>query len=338
MTKTPMFPRDSAGSFTLPSDSGEPISVMCSLDDRLELYTETETFMVQSPETIDPGRTNAHAPWVNVRTHSVGSASPYVARTVLMANEMLNQAAHPPSEDARRGALRSMHTIKETLLQCASAAMAISTAIASEEAAVRDSGFKLEPGGRALARFPLVHELEAKITAFLIPARRCITEVCQLPGHFMEVTKPHSDVGHLLNKELKPRFGEASQLVRFVADCAPFAARVVDLRNGQEHTATTRGRPLTIRNFHHLPDGSIARPAWMLEGDEPSDIEGEVNGILEDLLAFAEVMFVSCLDQTKPVFPPLILELIDPLDPRQPVRFRLGIDASKLGLPLAGDA
>lgn len=328
--KTPMYPRDSAGSFTLPSDRGDPIVDMCSLDDRLEIYTASETFMVQTPETIDPNRTNPNAPWVNAKTHDVGSASPYVARTFIMASDMLNHRGHPSSEEARLGALRTMHTIKETLLQCANAKSTFSTALAAEVVAVERSGFKRDPAGRALTRFPVVSELDAKVTAFLIPARRCITEICQLANHFFMLKQVHSNLEHLLAKELIPQLGNDNPLVRFGASYVPFAEAILGMRNGQEHRPTMRGRSLTISNFSHRPDGSLAKPAWNLDGEDASDIEVDMTVFLESLLTLAEGMFVACFDQTKPTFPPFAVECIDAPDPSRPVRYRLGFDASKL--------
>jgi hypothetical protein len=333
--KEPMYPRDSAGSFTLPSDRGDPIVTMCPLDDRLEIYTANETFMVQTPETIDPDRTNPNAPWVNAKTHDVGSASPYVARTFIMASDMLNHKAHPPSEESRLGALRTMHSIKETLLQCDGAISIYSTARAAELAAVEESGFKRDPAGRALVRFPVIPDLDAKLTAFLIPARRCVTEICQLAGHFFNLKQAHSNAAHLLNKELIPQLGSNNPLVCFVATYVPFTRTVLDIRNGQEHAATMAGRRLIIRNFSHRPDGSLATPTWNLDGDDPCDIEADMAAILDNLLTFAEGMFIGCFDQTKPAFPPFVLELIDTPDSSRPVRYRLGIDVSKLPIPPA---
>lgn len=305
---------------------------MCPLDDRLEIYTVSETFMVQTPDTIDPKRTNPKAPWVNAKTHDVGSACAYVARTFIMASKMLEQLGHQRVEEARRGPLRTMHTIKETLLQCWQASKAYSSAEAAEEAAVQESGFKLAPGARALARFPVVPDLDAKITAFLIPARRCVTEICQLAGHFFTMKQAHTNAEYLLNKELIPLLGDDKLLVRFVADYVPFTKAVLDLRNGQEHSATG-ARRLIVRNFRHMPDGSLARPDWHLEGDNPSDIKSHMAAILENLTTFAEGMFVGCFHQTKPAFPPFIVESVSTPDPNCPVRYRLAIDASALPIP-----
>ena len=328
--KKPLYPRDSGGSFTLPSDRGDPIVCMCPLGDHVEIFTASETFMVQTPETIDPDRTNPNAPWVNAKTHDVGAASPYVARTFIMASDMLNLKGHPHTEEGLLGALRTMHAIKETLLQCESAMNTFAKAQTAEEAALEESGFKRDPAGRALARFPVVADLDAKITAFLIPARRCITEICLLAGHFFVFMQTHSNVEHLLNKELIPQLGSDNPLVRFVTGYVPFTSSVLDMRNGQEHTATTRRRSLVIRNFNQRPDGSLAGPSWNLDGDDPSDIKGDMVVILENLLAFAEGVFVACFDQTKPAFPPMVVSLIDAPDLNRPVRYRLGFDVSKL--------
>lgn len=328
--KTPMYPRDGAGSFKLPSSRGDPILAMCNLGDRLEIYTASETFMLQTPETIDPKRTNPNAPWVNAKTHDVGSSCPYVARTFLMASDMLNHKGHPSQEEARLGALQTMHTIKETLLQCANAKNIFSAAQAAETDAVTRTGFKRDPAGRALERFPVVPELDAKVTVFLIPARRCVTEICRLAGHFFVLKQAHSNLEHLLDKELVPQLGNDNPLVQFGVAHVPVTGWILDMRNGQEHTATMRGSRLTICNFSHRPDGSLAPPSWKLEGKDASDIESDMTVILENLLTLAEGMFVACFDQTKPTFPPLIVESIDAPEPNRPMRYRVGFDTSKL--------
>lgn len=56
-------PRFQAGSMSLPEGSGN-ITAMFSRTDLLEIYAETETYRVKSPETIDPGVKNSNASWV----------------------------------------------------------------------------------------------------------------------------------------------------------------------------------------------------------------------------------------------------------------------------------
>ena len=85
-----MYPRDGAGSFTVPATKGGSIQRVVGLRDYMEIFTEHETFRVLTPEAVDPERTNPDAMWVQTKVADVGAASPYVARTLLMAHEMLS--------------------------------------------------------------------------------------------------------------------------------------------------------------------------------------------------------------------------------------------------------
>ena len=104
-----MYPRDAAGSFTLPPGTVGAITELRSLVDFMEVYTAHETFKVQSPESIDPGRTNPNAMWAMVRTHQVGSKSPIVARTLLMAQRSANMLQPLSGEKAL---ILAMHGVK----------------------------------------------------------------------------------------------------------------------------------------------------------------------------------------------------------------------------------
>jgi hypothetical protein len=152
VTKKPQLPRDSAGSFKLPTTRPGHITMMCSTPDHLEIYTPDETFKVQTPEGIDPTRTNPNAMWVNAKTHDVGSSSPFVARSFIMASEMLRHP-NPIAEAEREPLLMRMHRIKELLLQCQAANETYQRALAMEVAALDASGYKLTAGGARSKNF-----------------------------------------------------------------------------------------------------------------------------------------------------------------------------------------
>lgn len=327
--KKPMYPRDGAGSFKVPSTKPGAIKVMCSLPQHLEIYTPHETFKCQTPETIDPGRTNPHAMWVNAKTHDVGSASPFVARTFIMASEVLKLAQLSRKEE-RDPLLVRMHSIKELLLQCVQAKDIYQSAITAERDAMQASGYKLAAGGRALEKFPVVSDLEAKVTAFLIAARRTITEICQIPGHIWTLGQQHSSLEHLINKELTPLLGSNHRLIVFLGGSIDGTRRIIELRNGQEHGPTTKGKKLVLSNFQMMPTNQIRSPVWFLEGEEPEDIAAHMNAIPDFLLNLAEAMFVGCVDAILTEWPPFRFVGIDPVDPECPVRYQLTIDASRM--------
>ena len=144
--RTPMFPRDGAGSFKVPATKEGAIQCMVSLDNFLEIYTPEETFIFQTPESFDPERTNPNAMFVNAKTADVGSASPFVARTILMANEMLNGGFLLDNKARREQLMMLMHRIKDSLVQCSQAADAYQLSIRTEIEAFTLSNSKKAQG------------------------------------------------------------------------------------------------------------------------------------------------------------------------------------------------
>lgn len=322
------FKRDQAGGFKIPSTKPGSIKIMCSLKDHLEIYTPHETFKLQTPETIDPERTNPDAMWVNAKTHDVGSSSPFVARTLIMASEMLRKNHRDQSE----ALLMRMHTIKELLLQCSSASKTYLDAFELESKELEASGYKTTANGQALVKFPVLPDLEAKCTAFLIAARRTIAETCQIPAHFWTLKRTHTSVEHLINNELLSLLGKDHRLVTHLQTYISPTKRLINLRNGQEHATTTKSPPLHVRNFETMPTNQIRSPVWFLEGEEPEDIASTIQAVPDFLLHFVETMFIGCMDATLTKWPPMYFEMIDPIDPECPIRYRLEIDVGQLNL------
>jgi hypothetical protein len=326
--KKPVSSHGSAGSFKIPATKPGAIKLMCGLPGYMEIYTPHETFKIQTPESIDPNRTNPNAMWVNAKTHDVGCASPFIARTFVMASEVLRFCSYLPQPE-RDALMLRMHTIKETLLQCTTADNNYRDALAIEDSAIEASEFRLAPGSQSLEYFPVISDIEAKVTAFLVPARRVITEVCQIPGHFWKLSKQHSSLEHLLKKDMASILGSDHRLVEHLASFEEGVKRIIEFRNGQEHASTTTAK-LHVKNYEMMATNQIRQPVWFLDGEEPDDIAAHMHAISEFLMRFAELTFVGCVDATLPEWPPMAFEAIDPVDPECPTRYRLTIDPSRL--------
>jgi hypothetical protein len=302
---------------------------MVGLSDYLEIYTEHETFRFQTPESIDPERTNPHAMFVQSKVADVGASSPYIARTVVMAHDMLSSNLVLSGEKLATLMIQ-MHRVKETLLHCARAADVYIVAYEAEIAKVKESAGKRTADKRMLAYFPVVQDIDAKVTAFLIPARRAITEVCQVPSLFWEFKRQHSDPAHLLEKDLVPILGDDHRMVTWLKTRLPMIKIVIDYRNGQEHTATTKGSKLTVRNFGMSPTNQIDVPGWGLDGHDLTDIAVDLRSILDFLTEFAEVMLVACVDANLPEFPPMRIFRNEKPDANCPVGYVLQVDEAEM--------
>ncbi len=320
--------RDSAGAFTLPGEA-TGITRLCSLPDRLEIFTEDGTYMIQTPETIDPLRTNPDTLWVNAKVADVGSASPAVARSFIMAYDVLQQMVTDLPLD--KGALLlQMHVIKQHLVECETGAKNFEASVVAEIHAMEATGGALDASGRAIARFPIVKNLNTEVTSFLVTAKRTIREICCFLGLVWKFSRHHSTLTYLVT-ELAAKFGEDHRFVQVMAERSKGATRIVTLRDGQEHKATT-GAKLHIENFRLLPSNEILVPTWYLEGEDPAPVADEMQAISEFLIDLAETAFVGSIYHHLASWPPQVFEEIETPDPKAPVRYRLTIDVGQLNL------
>jgi hypothetical protein len=285
--------------------------------------------MMQTPDTVDPLRTNPNALWINAKIDDVGSASPAVSRTFIMASHVLKVADFEPPIDSA-SVLVQMHRIKSALVLCERVAAQYASAIKAELDAFKETGYRLDPGGRAFERFPVLKDLDHHATSFLINAKRAIQEVCALVCLFWTFDKDHSKF-HQLAKDVEKQLGSDNQFVKFVNGYVDRVSRVVELRNFQEHGTTAKR--LHVENFRLMPSNQIRAPGWYLDGENPRDISSDMTAISSFLIDLAEGVFVGCVDQQLSRRFPLCFESIKIPDPIVPVRFRLTIDSSKLVWP-----
>jgi hypothetical protein len=324
-----LLPRDAAASFTLPPGGTGPITEICKLHDRLEVYKVDATFMVQTPNSVDPLRTNPNALWVNAKVDDVGSNSLAVARTFIMASQVLKIADFDPPVDSM-SVLSQMHRIKGTLVLCERVANQYNDTLKAELDAVESTGFRLTAGGRALERFPVLNDLDLRTTTFLINAKRAVQEVCALVCMFWTLDKHHSRFDQLV-KDVERRLGVDNRFVKFINEYVDRVSRIVELRNFQEHgTALKR---LQVENFRLMPTNQIRAPVWYIDGENPCDISSDMDAIASLLIELAENVFVGCVDQRLSGRFPLCFEYIETPDPTVPVRYRLTIDSTKLVWP-----
>ncbi len=312
------LPRDAAGHIELTEGMGGIIA-MCSCDGFLEVYKQDLTYRIQTPETIDPDRTNPHARFVAAVAANVGSSNPIVARVLLQGQEILNGAVFDRPID-KQAVIRELHAIKEALLACHK----VAERVVSHVARVVDDGEKQGlPGDErgALNPFPQVLDLDADATTFLIHAKRAIRRISQLPSIFFSIPGD-SDFDHLLKRLAK--VASARPMMKFVRDNAPGIRYLSELRNFQEHPK--KGRHTMIDNFKVLPNGSVAVPMWYVSGETPRPVAAEMRQAIEFLIMMAEAMLIHLVMACVTKKFPFIIQPIEPVDPTNPMKYRISVD------------
>lgn len=323
------LPRHQAGSVELVGGNG-PITAMCSLGSFLEIYKQDKTFHVQTPESIDPEETNPDAPWVTAPVSDVGSSSLSVARVLLQSREMLNAAMIRGPID-KSAIIAALHACKESLVSCEQISQRITDGINSLVETITSSGIPRDNGGRGLNPFPQAPSLDLECGNLLVHANPVIKLVCELPMHFLALSKKDSNFDRLARR-LREEHGTKQALINFVEANGEGVRYLIDLRNFHEHPGKTR---TIIRNFHVLPDGSVGPPCWYLQGErssEPRAIAWEVPAVVEFLRDMAEAMFIHLLMCRLETNLPFFIEQVpeSEISASLPIRYRLSINFAQL--------
>jgi hypothetical protein len=318
------LPRDAAGYLDLTEGTGGIIA-MCSCDDFIEVYKQDVTFRVQTPESIDPDRTNPRAPFVAAVADSVGCSNPIVARVLLQGQDIIKAAAFEPQIDDK-AVIRELHAIKEALVACYKVADRVGSHV---DRIVKEGETHGLPGDKrgSFNPFPQVPDLDADTTNFLIQAKRAIRRISSLPAIFFSIPGD-SDFDHLLKR--LSNVPAAKDMLNFVRDNTPGIGYLSELRNCQEHPK--KGRETRIDNFKVLPDGTVAVPMWYVTGETPRPIAGEMRQAIEFLTMMAEAMLIHLVMAGVTRKFPFIIQPIEPVDPTNPMKYRLSLNLTVLKL------
>lgn len=323
------LPRDAAGSFELLEGTGE-ITGMVSCGEFLEIYKRDKTYRVTTPDTVDPERVNANAPWLVSPVSDVGSAHPVVARLFIQSVEMLGAGMFRRLEDTLP-AIKHLHACKETMVECDSLATAIVGEIDTLVNEIENFGLLRDRSGRGFNPFPAVDGLEGDCSAFLTKVNRVIRQISGFPYLLLELDRADSNFDHL-GKHLSSLLGASTPFPSYVMEESARVRYLAELRNYDEHPGEKRTR---IKNLHVLPNGDLQTPTISLEGGDDTaeySLRSVLVNVVPYLLSVAEAVVIhSVLNGFSSGLPFVVQPIPDPeVDPSKPVRYRLTADLSAL--------
>jgi hypothetical protein len=312
------MPRDAGGTITINDGTG-PIRTMLSTGDLLFVYKADKTFKVETPETIDPKRTNPSAPFVVSAVENIGCSHWIVARVLLQGYEMLNSCS--VSQEEKTAICKQLYKCRESLVRCESVAVRVAARVDAIEKLVQQAGENVLRG-RVLTNFPQVENLELDCTTFLSEANRAIKAISGLPRLLLRLEKTDNNFDHLLNR-LKHKVGANETPTRFIESVAPNARRLVDMRNSLEHP---EGKKKTlIKNFHLAPDGKMCTPIWSLSCDSPAPIGEDMHRAIEFLVSTAEKLLIELIVfRERDRFEYVVQEIVsEQIDQSFPIKYKL---------------
>lgn len=287
-------------SITLPDDAG-PIQVMHEHRGSLEVYGTLATYEAQSPEQIDPGRTVPNMPFAYRKVSNAGTANPIVARVYLQAIEGMRQGTLRRGDKVR--ILEHLHDCKTEILACEEIYLALKAEWDAVHRRAEAGEFRAEE--RVLA-VPHIERLQDRAKAFLTSAKRAMAAAGEVFNEFYGLG-PNPPVVSNGNFDFALRHLERSdprneQFIQFLQGSEWPRARLTALRNGVEHNTNAR---TVIRDFHLGAEGRLETPDWTPAGGETKDLVVEMGAIVQFILGFAELTFLSGLgEHIEPMFAP----------------------------------
>lgn len=297
------------------------ITAMVSCGDFLEAYKVDRTFRAESPETVDPGRTNPNAPWVTKQVAEIGSGHPVVARIFIQSHRMVKDNLALPAADVEALTLH-MHACKEALLTCEAIAHSVAAKISDTLEGLKKDGVQVTKG-RSVT-LPQIAGLEIECANFLVHTKRMIKLISELPSFFLRLKRSHSNFAEL-GKDLSGLLKPEHHITRLVVDHVSHTKHLIDLRNFHEHPKTIR---TVIRDFHMLPDGNVSAPTWQVVGGaetRPGFVQQEMLGAVGLLFELCELLFIHLVDHRLMKHPAFRVQIEqvpnEEVDPNLPIRF-----------------
>lgn len=321
-------PRYQAGSMKLPDGAGK-ITTMFSSGDFLEIFTETASYKVQSPESIDPEETNPNAPWVTSKSSEFGSSNKVVARVLLQSEGMLKSVILKNNTADKDEIIQLIYDCKEALLICEKVSNKIKLSYDEIIKNINDEGLNVGGNGKYINSLPQIPNLDEEATNFLINIKRAIGKLCFLAEKFLSLDRKDNNIEHLIKNIKKLGNSDFETLLEFLNHYKDGAKHLIELRNYQEHP----GEKITnIDNFKIMPNGQIGSPLWYVTGNEPSSLVEEMEASIDFVITLCETMLVhlifACLDSNIPYY---VEEIPDEkINKEIPIKYRLSIDPSRL--------
>lgn len=321
-------PRYQGGSIKLPDEAGE-ITTMYSGANFLEIFTETSSYKVKSPESIDPEETNPNAPWVISKSSDFGSSNKIVARVLLQSEEMMMSVVFKEHVANKDEVMQLIYDCKEALLICEKINSRVKKASDDIVKKITDTGLCVESGGRHINSFPQITDLDEEATNFLINIKRAIVKVCYLVEKFLPINRKDNNLEHLIKTISKLSNGECINFLEFLDGYKDSVKHLIELRNYQEHP----GDKVThIENYKLMPDGTICHPLWYVSGKEPSSLVVEMGSAIDFVISLNETMLMHLiflsLDSNLPYYVEETPD--DKINQKKPIKYKLSIDVSQL--------
>lgn len=223
-----------------------------------------------------------------------GASHPVVARLQMQAHELLQNTSL--SKDQREAILQASFDASLRLIRCFDIADKVRTECTKAEA-------EHDPGNNPQARnIPHIIGLEQDAETFLYEAKNFLRDATGIVNAAFGTKFKKASQFTKLGKKARitewaeRTLGKQDRLTEFLRFHEGWIAEVVKMRNAIEHPGEQSGT-LHIVNYEPMPDGTIGRPVWHLDGEPTNRLLEEMEGLRDHMLVFAEELIALIVER-----------------------------------------
>ncbi len=277
--------------------SPEPITDMVSRGGYLAIFKPHGIFKMETPESLDPHRTQESAPFVLSQVRRQGSANPIVARTFLQAKALFETTI--VTEDVNKSAaLDALYDAMFMLLDCREIFVELNGDFLDKAKLILEDITQLK-SQRILTNVPQIEKLEERAKSFLLNNKRVLDRYTDMFNALLGSRIPPGYFHRALDWCVKS-FGAEDNMVQFLTSDQPWIRRLIAMRIAIEHQDSEM--KLTVRNIGISADRKIIPPTWHLLHDSFPDEQStglinDMNLYLENTLTFGEELFLLCIQK-----------------------------------------
>lgn len=249
-----------------------------------------------------------------------GTSTPAVARTAIQGRDILQFIACSDTE--KECAQAVLFDLQRHLLKCIEIHDDLATEIAKGHSEFSTRGTTARPVSHVL--LPGAGDLQSRAESFLQSAKLALAATGNIfePFYGQKFGHKYNQICPWADK----KFGVNDQFATVLRSWAPFATRIVNMRNCVEHPNTKPGAPLVIANFTFGVTSELIDPSWGLTGEPLQPMLPDFTSIIEQTIRLGEDVLVGIFYKLRPSDLLEIEEILsDQRDPACPKRLRVGL-------------
>ena len=214
---------------------------------------------IRLADDIDPKRTNSKLPDTQQKVLSYGSDEPFVARTLLQADELFKGNFLSKKFSTLQGRKIAWSLVKEI------ASLHEITVEFSKDESEINSSFSGKTGTDSSLRVPSMDRVEQRTKNFIINADHAVRHIMELSQAFYPGLPSEKWTLHLYD-ELKRQVGADHPATVFVESIKLWVWMMRNLRNAVEHPKT--GDKVEILDYRLTEKGAVVPPAIQYKNNE----------------------------------------------------------------------